>query len=213
MTIKKRPIVCTDRDVQAILKGEKTQMRRPMKQQPPDGWTPSMGPTVLGPIARPYGKPGDRLWAKEAWGLFNDSGFCITPLTGLKQLPDYWQVAYRVDHVDPINGDGPHRPYWQRPLCMPRRASRITLEITRVRAERLQDISGPDCWAEGIASSWDCEKYGSVVECYRDMWESTHGIGSWDRNPWVWAVEFQRVEGDGVSQYLAAKMQDVTSSF
>lgn len=83
---------------------------------------------------------------------------------------------------------------WRPSIHMPRWASRITLEIVDIRVQRVQDISGPDCWAEGIArAGWDCERYGSVVECYRDLWESINGPGSWDVNPWVWVVEFHRL--------------------
>lgn len=217
MSTKERPIIFSAPMVRAILEGKKTQTRRVVKPQPPDGAHPffimcssnekdegkwrftaskdHMSPTVLGPVGCPYGKPGERLWVRETWGLFNDLGFCDTSLAGLKQLPYPWQLAYRTDHVDPVNGDGPHRPCWRPSIHMPRWASRITLEVRSVKVERLQDISGPDCWAEGIEhAGWDCERYGSVVECYRDLWQSINGADSWDANPWVWVVEFQRIE-------------------
>jgi len=80
---------------------------------------------------------------------------------------------------------------WKPSIHMPRVASRITLEITGIRVERLQDISGPDCWAEGITH--DCDKYGSVTHTYQYLWESIKGSGSWAANHWVWVVEFKRV--------------------
>ena len=85
-------------------------------------------------------------------------------------------------------------------IHMPRWASRILLEITSVRVERLQGISEADCYAEGIqrtafighVTDGDMEY---VARCdYRDLWESINGPGSWDANPWVWVVEFRRVE-------------------
>jgi hypothetical protein len=77
---------------------------------------------------------------------------------------------------------------------MPRWASRISLEITDIRVERVQDISGPDCWAEGITH--DSEIYGSVVHTFDDLWDSINGKKpgrAWADNPSVWVVSFKRV--------------------
>jgi hypothetical protein len=89
---------------------------------------------------------------------------------------------------------------------MPRWASRITLEVTEVRVQRLQDISGPDCIAEGIERQLpnkfknysdgkylDGIKLNYAEESYRTLWESINGGGSWDANPYVWAVSFRKV--------------------
>lgn len=128
----------------------------------------------------PYGRPGDRLWVRESWAV-----------------PHFYD-GQRPSEI-PLNGCTVHYGATENlggllkrsPLFMPRWASRITLEITSVRVERLQSISAPDCWAEGIeCAGWDPERYGSVVECYRDLWQSIHGPGSWDLNPLVWVVEF-----------------------
>lgn len=202
MSSKEGPIICNGTDVRAILEGRKTQMRRVVKPQPVDlqfgpgaePWDASTGYA----LRCPYGMPGDRLWVRETWGLFSDLGFCDTSLTGMQALPDLWQLAYRVDHIDPVRGDGPHLPFWRPSIFMPRWASRITLEITGVKVERLQNISGPDCWAEGIdeiRSSGDeyGELRGSVVEDYQALWQSIHGADSWHANPWVWVIEFRRV--------------------
>ena len=88
---------------------------------------------------------------------------------------------------------------WKPSIHMPRWASRITLEITGVRVERLQDISPEDCWAEGIQEMRDAgdengELRGSVKQDYQALWESINGPGSWNANPWVWVVEFKRLE-------------------
>lgn len=98
-------------------------------------------------------------------------------------------------------GDSPCR--WRPSIHMPRWASRITLEIADVYVERLQDISEADAIAEGIqqceggAMDYLANDYAqgySPVASFRSLWESINGAGSWDANPWVWVVEFKRVE-------------------
>jgi hypothetical protein len=89
---------------------------------------------------------------------------------------------------------------WKPSIHMPRAASRITLEITGVRVERLQDISGADALAEGITlhpnhRNKPRDNICGPVQTYRDLWEKINGPGSWEANPWVWAVSFKRVEG------------------
>lgn len=220
--------------VRASLQGTKTQTRIIIKPQPPSKAHPffivcssdekdegkwrftknidHLSGTVLGPIACPYGQPGDRLWVREAWGLFNDLGFCDTTLAGLTSPPKGWNLSFRADHIDPRRGDGPHQPYWRPSIHMPRWASRITLEITRVRVEKLQAISKADAIAEGIeriGGEFSChpwrnyllkpnahptEHCSSPLGSYMTLWEKINGVGSWDVNPWVWIVEFQRIE-------------------
>ena len=137
---KERPILCSAPDVMAILDGRKTQTRRIMKPQPnrtwPDEVTPhwSVGgnrtlPGASNPLRCPYGVPGDRLWVREAWRLPDGA-------------PKGW-VDYRADDTR----DGFK---WKPSIHMPRWASRITLEVTDVRVERLQDISEADAMAEGV---------------------------------------------------------------
>ena len=91
---------------------------------------------------------------------------------------------------------------WRPSIHMPRWASRITLEIVSVRAERLQDISEADALAEGVeidesghATRADGIAVGGARTAYAELWESINGPGSWAANPWVWVVEFRRVEG------------------
>ncbi len=74
-------------------------------------------------------------------------------------------------------------------MFMPRRFSRILLEITAVRVERLQEISEADAKAEGVDPAECCHAY---YHGYRKLWESINGAGSWDRNDWVWVIEFAR---------------------
>lgn len=188
------PILFNGPMVLAILEGRKTQTRRVIKPQPELSdnagfiqhdkkgikWAHGKGIDYAGTVRNfahkcPYGQPGDRLWVRETFCFLINNG------TGERK------TFYRSDGIlnNPPQG-------WKPSIFMPRWASRITLEITSIRVERLQDISGPDCWAEGITR--DCEKYGSVTHTYQDLWESINGPGSWDDNPWVWGIEFKRVE-------------------
>ncbi len=97
-------------------------------------------------------------------------------------IDENWQhCAWYEDSHDPLGW--PIREGWKSPIFMPRWASRITLEITAVRVERLQDISEADARAEGV----------TAVCAYRKLWEKIHGPGSWDVNPYVWVVEFCQV--------------------
>jgi hypothetical protein len=154
-----------------------------------------------------FDRPADRLWVRETFCIesskevayeppFND-GRPIQHHDDEHWGPWWEQPHYRATDPTPELevGTGDPGVKWRPSIFMPRWASRILLEITAIRVERLQSISGPDCWAEGIAyAGWDPERYGSVVECYRDLWESIHGPGSWNANPWVWVVEFRRVQ-------------------
>lgn len=203
--MKERSITLKPWEVRAFLDGRKTQIRRLMSPQPIgryQGCAPArefLGPRYIGKfgayfagggfIPCPFGKPGDRLWVREKFAIPGGA------LLG-------WKVIYDADLKEVVcafpgweNYEAPNPPgCWRRSIYMPRWASRITLEITNIRVERLQDISGPDCWAEGIQNAgWDCEKYGSVTECYRDLWESIHGTGSWATNPWVWVMEVKKI--------------------
>ena len=217
MSNRERPILFSGSMVRAILDGNKTQTRRVVKRQRDmefDLHDPHYGPYWLSYVAGsaegddakvrcPYGKLGGRVWVREAWGLFNDLGFCDTSCTGLVGLPDDWHLAYRADHIDPKHGDGPHRPVWRPSIFMPRWASRITLEITDVRVEPLQQISEADAREEGVTDHqgkwWDGSpvihgKWTGPREAYQALWESINGPESWDSNPWVWAVKFRLLE-------------------
>ena len=182
---KERPILFTGAMIRAILAEGKTQTRRIAKAF--DGFQDMDKLLARFPNQEgcPYGKPGDRLWVRETWSVSSAHDY-LSP----KDIPSSAKVEYAADGSSGyIFGKG--RPL----LFMPRWASRITLEITAIKVERLQDISGPDCWAEGIAhAGWDPERYGSVVECYRNLWQSIHGPGSWDANPWLWVIQFQRIQ-------------------
>jgi len=200
--MKERPILFSGPMVRALLAGTKTQTRRIVKPQPAPDQQPR---TVIGssgfvyvmdnapllpyPEVRrvrwdcPYGQPGDRLWVRETFGHFerNDN---FTPGC---------EVFYRADggclEIEP----------WRPSIHMPRWASRITLEITGVRVERLQDIDISAAQAEGVSDTGSLildsagnEQGGPIAE-YAVLWEQINGPGSWDANPWVWVLEFRRL--------------------
>jgi hypothetical protein len=138
-------------------------------------------------------KAGDRLFVRETWGtcsIFDD----VAP----RDLPSFAPVKYYADGkiVGATAGYGlmlKARPS----IHMPRRLSRILLEIVAIRVERLQDISEADCVAEGCAGGHgSIPGYGysaTPAEHYRWLWELINGAGSWDANPWVWCLTFKRV--------------------
>lgn len=161
----------------------------------------------------PYGQPGDRLWVREAWRTA-DTLDSMSPSAIADKCLD---AGYRKPWA-PLQweSDGSKNKDWSgfgpgngvvvgpgklRPgIHMPRWASRITLEVTGVRVERLQDISEADALAEGAEYGFDCEggftlhPLGNRRHGYAHLWEEINGAGSWDLNPWVWVVEFKRAE-------------------
>lgn len=208
--MKERPILFGDAMIRAILAGQKTQTRRLVKHQPdapvtdacpcrnyPHGpvtadwyWRPRHGHLNKAPshgwdFKCPYGQPGDRLWVREAWRLpsiFNAPSCCL--------------FAHSLAlHA----ADGRSNPACthQNTMLMPRWASRILLEITDVRIERLQSISEADAEAEGIdflRHAQDADETLTARDLYECLWDSINGAGSWAANPWVWVVELKRVE-------------------
>jgi hypothetical protein len=141
----------------------------------------------------PYGVPGDRLWVKEAWaarkgGQQPADGSWLW-IEGRSEPPD---IIYYLatDDIQPSK--------WRSPLFMPRSASRLTLEILNVRVERVQDISEKDITAEGISGAycWPVENGKHYPHYFAYLWDSLNAKRgySWDANPWVWVIEFRRVE-------------------
>ena len=208
--MKERPILFSAPMVRAILKGRKTQTRRIMKKLPcqcnafepeempsisPEGWQMS------GHSGRwwcqcctsyqdakncPYGQPGDRLWVRETWRLYDSLVECAC-YDACKCSRHHGKPLYRASLPD---NEGP----WKPSIHMPRWASRITLEVVSVRVERLQDISRGDCIAEGCPLP-NISRITNVVAWYRSLWETINGPGSWAANPWVWVVEFKVMKG------------------
>lgn len=189
--------------VRAILDERKTQTRRIVKY-PYQGWIESDNGKYPAVNAEqrwvdliefsPY-RPGDHIYVRETWGVLNDK---------------YHRCCYLVDSQYP---QGRSRQQlvgnrWRPSIHMPKAAARIWLEVTDVRTERLQDISEKDAIAEGIdmesefASlcidletapySNDLVRNSAAITVFKKLWEST--CGSWDANPWVWAISFKRIE-------------------
>jgi hypothetical protein len=129
------------------------------------------------------GNPSDRLWARETWAQY--------PIELDKDRSDIW---YRADGREPPSGEKIHS--WKSPIFMPRWGSRITLTVTEVRVQRLQDISEADARAEGIR--WTGTSYYVVAgdphptfkAAFAALWDSLHGPGSWAANPWCAAISF-----------------------
>ncbi|EPA2391887.1 TPA: hypothetical protein ACRMT2_001629 [Pseudomonas aeruginosa] len=195
---RERPILFNDQMVRAILEGRKTVTRRVVKPQPDflgsmvDPNTPfkTLDAGLHARITCPYGEPGDRLWVRETWGL---------------QVRSYGGgagefIVYRATNPDAIyckSSEGREYPVkWKPSIHMRRHSSRILLEITAVRVERLQDISNDQAIAEGI-DTHPMGFYGNgcitAGGAFLELWESINGEGSWAANPWVWVIEFKRV--------------------
>jgi hypothetical protein len=193
--VKERPILFRGEMARAILDGRKVQTRRIVKPQPEDagfGRNAVVCPYRTGtqwplayyemrgscwnssdPLRCPYGQPGDRLWVRETWMPY-------------EQVPS--RAIYRADDVASHIDKG-----WSPSIHMPRWASRITLDIVSVRAERLWSISRGDAIAEGCPRRRDTGGTSPVV-WFHELWESINGQGSWSANPWVWVIEFKRWE-------------------
>lgn len=170
-----------------------------------DAWANPVGTQTC-----PHGVPGDRLWVRETWKSTDRrcvdehtdadhecTDHCTqtyvyykaTPREGYRPRPDKQRIVY-LDDSTPL--DEFYLTGWRSPLHMPRWASRITLEVTDVRVERLQAISEEDARAEGLALE-GLIKPGHAAGCFARLWDEIHGAGAWDENPWVWAITFRRL--------------------
>lgn len=206
--MKESPILFSAPMVSAILRkcDPKTQTRRAVKPQKLSGSHDIAHiistPDSLSAFVRhfcPYGAPGDRLWVRETHSIQSVEG-CRAWLTFKERMPLGKTLADTDAGLDefeltPEQAEWAlrHRDSerWRPSIFMPRWASRITLEITEVRVERLRDISAHDCWAEGIPCSPDV----NPLHEYEELWNKLNakrGFG-WDANPWVWAISFRRI--------------------
>lgn len=181
--VKERPILFSGPMVRAILEGRKTQTRRVVKAK----HLPFLGNLLGGFLdgrwnqrPLPYGRPGDRLWVRETWA------WC-------SKARGHW--LYRADDSD-LGTCHVKDGRWKPSIHMKRAASRITLEVVAVRVERLQEITPGDAIAEGCPGGDHGDRYAAIDQ-YRALWGSINGAGSWAANPWVWVVEFRKVEGGG----------------
>lgn len=193
-----RPILFNTSMVQAILEGRKTQTRRLVKNRLTieqaefeNGNRPNV--TLSEPSLQhyidndcPYGQVGDLLWVRETFMDLSGTGVEHRDSEGKLQ-----RYAYATDCLSGSYSDELRKDFglkWTPSIHMPRSASRILLEITNIRVERLNDISEADCLKEGVGSPIlrDCKK-----PKFMQLWESINGADSWAVNPWVWVVEFK----------------------
>ena len=206
-----RPILFSGPMVRALIAGRKTQTRRAVKPQPVSvGQTPLISfnhgraEISFGPDDRrddglrwwscPYGQAGDALWVRETW--------LAVPATAYRHSEGVVQTVNPDDlNYAAIYAAGWDRsiPKWRPSIHMPRWASRLTLDVSHVRVERLQDISEADAIAEGL--EWVAPGMWSVVghlpilghdprAVYAELWDHINGAGAWAANPWVWVVSF-----------------------
>lgn len=227
--MKERPIIFNAEMVRAIFDGRKTQARRTVSDKhlhlldaasrsgecyPLESGTDHENSQSYYREFCPLGNVGDRLWVRETFADVNtESGPAFTYRAdhGLKFCLDdespvdydrYPGKNFAMWCSDLWNGEDGHS--WTPSIHMPRWASRITLEITAVRVERLNDISEADARAEGVAplrgGFWRHYQPGwtqhqlSARGSFVTLWKSIYGADSWDANPWVWVIEFKRVE-------------------
>ena len=217
--MRERPIICTGESVRAILDGRKTQTRRIIKPQPTECsyavhadlyhhdpaqwafWLPDNRMTEPRTWTPPHGVPGDRLWVKETWARIRD-----------EEPGERTHIEYRADSGVKYPGEWPDDcggdaecPRWKSPLHMARVDSRIDLELTDVRVQRLQDITEEDAVAEGAqrhpqehlgdgAEAWslgDDVLSDDPLAAFARAWDAINGKRApWDSNPWVWALTF-----------------------
>ena len=229
-----RPIIFSGPMIRALLDGRKQQTRRIMKPQPVcDGrwwqwkgcsWGDDnipVGPGQYSPMDFcPYGDPGDLLWVRETF---------ITgqTLEENDKLANDERIWLRADGVltDWLGDDGYRTENipWKPSIHMPRRASRLTLELTGVRVERLNDISEADALAQGVvhdrtasysrfhvpgvehpAKDFPELSRTNAREMYAALWDCLHGSGEWLGNPWVWALQF-RVHQVNIDTFLKTR--------
>ncbi|WP_312406520.1 hypothetical protein [Pseudomonas rhodesiae] len=209
--IKERPILFSAPMVRAILEGRKTVTRREVKKQAAldflaVGFEPAFLALPGNADLCPYGQPGDRLWVRETWYCDHfevQKGPYLQPadMHDLDQSREDGELVYAADGLAPYEQE---QPTWKPSIHMPRWASRILLEITDVRVERLHDISEEQAKAEGVRLYTDHAELGDWwhvegIETYSAdprksfelLWSSVGG--DWQANPWVWVVEFKRV--------------------
>ncbi|EAY3667974.1 hypothetical protein NAJ52_003302 [Salmonella enterica] len=186
--------------VRAILDGRKTQTRRPVKFPLIDKnmGCELAGNELAGELAAhnywnsPYGKPGDRVWVRETFRVHSRATDVATLVYRASVRNSWTEQTHRVPVAVCNKPATPEK--WTPSIHMPRWASRITLEITDVRVERLNDIRECDAKAEG--GQTECTLIGDkYYPGFRSLWKSIYGEESWAANPWVWVIEFKRVEG------------------
>lgn len=207
--MKQTPILFSGEMIRALLEGRKTQTRRICKDK--------LGPSMADDC--PYGERGDICWVRETWADVNTENgpallyradeniiywddFCIEKCPDGSMNYEKYPGQYSMWWSDLLNGEPDHK--WRSARFMFRWASRLTLKITDIRVERVQDISGDDCIAEGIEpnSTGDAlEELAFNRADYQELWIKINGKESWDQNPWVWVITFEVIK-QNIDEYL-----------
>ncbi|ELN4044202.1 hypothetical protein RZ573_003638 [Klebsiella variicola] len=220
--MKERGMIFNGEMVRALLSGRKTQTRRPVKFPVHDKnlGCELAGNELAGELSAgnylnsAFGKPGDRIWVRETWAILgNEDGCCIDWEEKLckadersaariyrascEQRPGNYGLWSIPDDADwkPHTKDYQYEGAWRPSIHMPRWASRILLEITNVRVERLNAISEEDAGKEGYPA--DPAPYGGEMDkwlWFRQLWDGIYPEQSFKHNPWVWVITFRRVE-------------------
>lgn len=198
------PILFSTPMVQAILNGNKSMTRRVIKPQPDDsglhndtlfprsiqsdleGWNGTVNATGESKQFKcPYGQPGDVLWVRENFGFWEDLRL---------------HKAQIFDTSNWFTTEGEKIPYetlkWKPSIHMPFAACRIFLRVKEIRVERLQDISREDCKCEGTTLGMDNGAFSGWNDRFCNIWQSINGADSWNANPWVWVIAFERVTAE-----------------
>lgn len=226
IAVKERPILFSGPMVRALLAGKKTQTRRIVKPQPHKDQIEPQYPAIelvngdpievnavrfweyagdatnySNLVYSPYGRVGERLWVRETWSPDHAAFYPNFPVVYAADCP----MDVENGHVWSPEAKN-HFPFrWRPSIHMPRRLSRIALELTEVRVQRLQEISEEDAIAEGIiklpasgrfvitpGAQYFGNSYHSARMAYAALWDSINGTGSWHSNPsWVWALTFK----------------------
>lgn len=205
--MKERGMIFNAEMARAILDGRKTQTRRPIKwkqtrfteiAERDDGslWPWAEDCERGGDIwfACPYGEIGDRIWVRETFRVHSRATDVATLVYWASVRNSWTEQTHRVPVAVCNKPATPEK--WTPSIHMPRWASRILLEITDVRVERLRDLSEEDAKSEGITPPAGGVLPGWEYRInFRDLWMDIYGTDSWEANPWVWVIEFKRVEG------------------
>lgn len=200
-----RPMLFSAPMVRALLDGRKTQTRRLAR------WVPAIRADGVRFSNEAY-QPGDRLWVKEVWNTFafsedGEEAWPTKTIPTADEMAEIREAAYRVD-VQAIYRESDRARHWfadqrwRSPIHMPRWASRLTLTVTEVRVQRLQEIGEADAMSEGIEGDtlmgWRCyadsdaqTHWACPRESFRTLWDSLNADRApWDSNPWVVALTF-----------------------
>ncbi|HBZ4065767.1 TPA: hypothetical protein MG580_002687 [Klebsiella pneumoniae] len=209
--ITERGMIFNAEMVRAILDGRKTQTRRPIKWKQTrfteigereDGskwpWSEDAEHAFDFWHPCPFGSVGDRIWVRETFqGPLFDFDFMDSYCKDSTPFEKSEFCVYKADGVPApefYDADDELHSCWRPSIHMPRWASRILLEITDVRVERLKSISDRDALREGCSAA-DMKSGDCVADVFARLWASIYGSDSWNANPWVWVIEFKRVEG------------------